>query len=844
MSKGMIKAAVLTAAAVVSLIVFSIITNKTNRDMTMEMESAALPTIALYYQQEEINELYGYVDEMNPVYMRDDITPIHTDRIFPIRIHAGNFAVDAISYEIRSMDMQRLVADAQVTDYKSNDGVIAADLEIQNLLEENEEYLLIITLVNGDKEISYYTRIIEPSGCYVKESIDFVQDFHVKTFDPKAYATLATYMEPEASKDNTTLADVSIHSTLRQVAWADFEGEVLGEPQVAVKEINESYNVIIMDYVLTSVGDGGQMEYYNVEEYYRVRYSQQRMYLLNFERKMNQIFRAENDNFYENYIQLGIRENAVEYKANETGTIVCFEQEGDLWSYNATEQKLSQVFSFRGYEGIDARENHDEHDVRIIKVDETGSTDFVVYGYMNRGVHEGQVGICVYHYDSVANTVEEELFIPSTHSYEVLKSELGQLVYENESGMFYIMLGGILYEVNLADTTEKELISGLDSDSYAVSASNQYVAYIAEGGKDAGTAVEVLNLEDGSKFTIEASEGRYIRPLGFMENDFIYGEAETQKVYTDQAGNTLFPMSDIYITDAKSADHEILKDYHEEGYYIDSIEVVDYTIYLNREKYNGMTYVPAEQDTIMNREGDTLETVSVHTEQFEVKQTQIQLAMNEMADKEAIVAKRLLTPKQILLEEARSLVLKEPEQEDFYYAYARGHVVAATDSATEAIAAANEHMGVVVGSSQQYIWKRARKAAQTAIPITIGEADVNGSSIVKAVNGMLESENLNIAVGSLLASGSTPKQVLKDAIQDAAVLDLTGSDLEAVLYYVNRGTPVFAMSSDTQAVLVVGYDSSNVTLYDPVTGENVKKSMEEAQEMFAQAGSIYFAYLK
>lgn len=844
MSKGMIKAAVLTAVAIVSLIVFSVITNKTNNNMTIEMAEATLPTITLYYQDEEINELYGYVDEMNPLYMRDDITPIHTDRILPIRIHADHFAVDSISYEIRSMDMERLISNTEVENYKNKDGVITAELEIQNLLEENEEYLLMITLVNGDREITYYTRIIEPSSCYVKESIDFVQDFHRNTFDSKGYATLATYMEPQASADNTTLAKVSINSTLRQVAWADFEGEVLGEPNVSVKEINPSYNVLIVDYVLGSVGDGGEMEYYNVEEYYRVRHSEQRMYLLNFEREMNQIFRAEDNNFYENYIQLGIRDSEVEYMANETGTIVCFTQEGELWSYNATEQTLSQVFSFRGYEGIEARENHDEHDVRIIKVDETGSTDFVVYGYMNRGVHEGQVGVSVYHYDSVANTVEEELFIPSTHSYEVLKSGLGQLVYENEAGMFYIMLGGTLYEVNLADTAEKEIISGLDSDSYAASASNRYIAYIKDGKQDAGTAVEVLNLEDGSKFTVEAAEGRYIRPLGFMGNDFIYGEAEISKVYTDQAGNTLFPMDTICIIDTESPNHELLKEYHEEGYYIESIEVVDYTIYLNREKYNGMTYVPADQDTIMNREGAAFETVSVHADNVDEKQTQIQLAMNELAEKEAITSKRLLTPKQILLEESRDIKLTEPEAEDFYYAYARGRVVAATNRATEAIAAANENMGVVVGSSQQYIWKRARKTSQSAIEITIGEADAGGNSIVRAISGMLQAEDLNVAVGSLLESGSTPKQVLKDTMQDAAVLDLTGSDLEAVLYYVNRGTPVFAMTSDTQAVLVVGYDSSNVTLYNPATGENERKNMEDAQEMFAQAGSIYFAYLK
>lgn len=48
---------------------------------------------------------------------------------------------------------------------------------------------------------------------------------------------------------------------------------------------------------MTATGDNGELEYYNVEEYYRVRYTNDRMYLLNFERTMDEIFRAENDDF-------------------------------------------------------------------------------------------------------------------------------------------------------------------------------------------------------------------------------------------------------------------------------------------------------------------------------------------------------------------------------------------------------------------------------------------------------------------------------------------------------------------------------------------------------------------
>ena len=54
--------------------------------------------------------------------------------------------------------------------------------------------------------------------------------------------------------------------------------------------------MIILNYVVTAKGESGELEYFNVEERYRIRYTSERMYLLNFERIMNQTFNGENAN--------------------------------------------------------------------------------------------------------------------------------------------------------------------------------------------------------------------------------------------------------------------------------------------------------------------------------------------------------------------------------------------------------------------------------------------------------------------------------------------------------------------------------------------------------------------
>ena len=259
MRKGTHKAAVLIVIFIFAVIVFENLTNHTNEDLTTEMAEATFPVISLYYNNTEINELHGYAKEMDAAYMRDAITPIATDRKLPIAIQTYQTAVDAISYEIRSLDAERLIANADVNSYEERHGKIIADLEIQNLLEAGQEYLLIIQLESGSDVLYYYTRIIEPEDCYVDACMDFVLEFNDKTFNDETTGSLATYME-KTTGDNTTLQYVTLNSSLKQVGWADFAGERLTDPALSIKEITSTYNVIVLDYVVTRVGESGERE--------------------------------------------------------------------------------------------------------------------------------------------------------------------------------------------------------------------------------------------------------------------------------------------------------------------------------------------------------------------------------------------------------------------------------------------------------------------------------------------------------------------------------------------------------------------------------------------------------
>ena len=841
MQKGAIKAVVLTVIFFVAVGVFSMMTNHVNEDLTTEMKNATLPVITLESSEQEVNELYGYHTKMNAASMRDTITPIGKDRKLPVTIQTYETSVDAISYEIRSLDGERLIANADVNSYDEKKGTITAELEIQNLLQEGEEYLLLINLESGNDVIYYYTRIVEMPNAHVDESLKFVKEFHNTTFNSETSGTLSTYME-KTTGDNTTLQFVSLNSSLKQLAWADFNGEQLTTPVPSIKEITDTYNVIVLDYVVTSIGEGGESEYYNVEEYYRVRYTSSRMYLLNFERRMNQIFRGENASFFDNYIELGIRSGNVEYQANETGTTVAFVQEGELWSYNETENTLAKVFSFRGYEGIDNRENYGEHDIKIVRIDEAGSLDYIVYGYMNRGNHEGEVGIEVNHYDSLSNTNEELAFISSDKAYEVMKSELGQMMYVTEGGELYLMVDGSVYGIDLSTLEMKELIKGLDKEIYAVSESDRYFAWTKDSQNGQSDTISLINFSSEKTFTITEGSGKYVKPLGFMGDDFVYGVANAADVSTEAAGNVNFPMYQIKILDVSSDTPSVLKTYEKNGYYVSGVDIEDYTMYLNRIQYNGTAYVDADQDMIMNREGDGNKIVSIVSSSSDSKETRFEISLPENVGEKA---PRLLTPRETILEQDRTLTLEDKGGNGKYYVYVKGDVVYTTDQVAGAITKANEKMGVVVGEDQEYIWKRSRDAIKPALSdIAVGAEDASSGSIAQCINAMLEKEGINISVSALIAGGETPKNILSNTMKDARILDLTGCSVEEVLYYVSCGNPVFAMTGSNEAVLVVGYDANNVIIFDSSSGNNFKQSITEADEVFKGAGNVFFTYLK
>ncbi|EJW92619.1 hypothetical protein EVA_19274, partial [gut metagenome] len=164
----------------------------------------------------------------------------------------------------------------------------------------------------------------------------------------------------------------------------------------------------------------------------------------------------------------------------------------------------------------DFRDSRMEHDIKIIRVEEDGDVDFVLYGYMNRGIHEGYSGVCVYHYSNDQNVVEEKVFIPSTESYEFLKVDLGTLSYVSGDNQLYLLFAENLYRVDINGGTYEILEKGISNEEFVVSETNAHSAWRVQEGERAGTIREI-DFDTRKLREITPQNGEQLRVLGFFK---------------------------------------------------------------------------------------------------------------------------------------------------------------------------------------------------------------------------------------------------------------------------------------------------------------------------------------
>ena len=841
MKKAVIKGAVIGIVFFTALFLISHLANEGNNDLTVEMAEATYPLV--YMEKEGIlyNCLHGYGKVMNTGFERDTITVLDESRSTGVVIETFDNTIVDIGFEVRSVDGSRLIEDGTVTDYEEKNGKIRFTVALKDLIDPDTDYCLVLLLtMENQNVIRYYTRVVWAEDYETVRKLDFVRDFCTKTFQKAGAKELTKYLESNSEGDNSTFYKVDIHSSFKQVTWGDMEVSMVTEPVPDIIDITKQTASIKQTYYVVTGSDKNKL-FHRVEEYYRIRYTKERTYLLDFERKMEQILSERDVPFENNKLNLGIISPDFDVLESEDGNILVFENGGRLFSYNVTDNKLSVLFAFYNAENRDQRVLYQKHRIRVLNVDEAGNIQFVVYGYMNRGHHEGDVGIQVYYYNSSLNTIEEAVYIPYDKSADVLLCEMENLLYMNRNNQLFFMLEGSVYGVDLEGKTYEILAEDMSDGSVQVSANGKMVVW--QKSQDIYSCRELLLTDLSSRRQIEigTQDGDYILPLGFIDEDLIYGLAHPSDITEDNAGKIIFPMYAVYI---QNVDGEILKEYRQDGIYVTDCVISKNQISMSRvtREENG-DYTAISDDQIMSSEAAEVGKNTVEVINAGIYEKQVQIVFKETVDKKGL---KVLTPKEVLFEGGRELTLTEPESKKTrYYAYGPDGVEGIYMNPANAVNLAYECSGVVTDAAGKYIFRKGNRVIRNQImAITGNMVDEERSSVSVCLDTILELEGVVRNTQLQLNQGEGPYEILQESLSDYQVLDLTGCTLDAVLYYVDQDLPVMVVLSDGNAVLITGFNELNIVIMDPLTGNLYKKGIKDSTEWFNQNGNCFITYVK
>lgn len=806
----------------------------------------SLPVVYMEVEGERVNALHGYQTKMQAQYTRDTVTPLPEDRVLTVMAENSGEEIINISYEIRSLDTLRLVEDTQLKEWDEAEESITARLPIQNLLEPEKEYLLTLILSTESKPaVYYYTRITLAEKFHTRQMMDFIKDFHDKTFDPVQSEELVIYMKQNTA-DWATLADVTLHSTFSQITWGDLKPRQVTQPEISVKDINETIGSFTMSYLAEAENPDreNQIDLYRIEEFYCVQWSEAQWYVLAFQRTMNQIFDPEHLSAEDRSIDLGIQQaDNVQALKSEDGQWITFSVNGQLWSYHGQSGELVRVFSFEQEGEQDIRNSLREHEIQIVEADNEGNIHFFVYGYMNNGVHEGCVGMAFYEYNRTDNELTEIFYLPSTTPYQVLKEEVGTLSYLSQSGLFYLMFGNSIYAIDFEGDEFVVVVEQVKEEGMAISSDSSVIAW--QDGKDArhGTQIHVMNLDTVEQYTIQAKRGECVRALDFIEKDLICGIArETDVDAADSLSSEMFPM---YAVEVYGQTPEPETRYEKSGVYISGVGVEPGSIKLYRmRKMAGGGYREIQEDALIQnstREEDTSQALAQMNS--ETRRNVYTIPKNQGGGVELTV-----TSPSGIIAGTNEISLRSQngsqEKDTSYYAFSYGRLQRICQTASEAIQLTYNDVGTVVYGDGNYVLRRGYRARDgQKITVPAVAASSKESSLAVCLETIVKMTGESVNAAELLKEGREPADILGEKMPGNAH-DLTGCGLEQVLYYyLSFGYPLIVRVQDQGTMLITGYGYQDLYLYSPVTGEETSMEIDDAARYFEENGNVFIGYI-
>lgn len=827
-----IPAAVFGLIFILALGIWNYVLIGKNNQGVSETSQASLPVLTVNTGGEDINELHGFTETVDASLMRDSITPLKEDQ-FQVFMKNGNSSIEALNYKIYK-ENNRSTLEKGVVSFKQTKKGVEADIKLKSRLDSGKTYLLALTLENDGDSITYYTRIIYGTDLHFTECLKFAKEFHDATLSDGNSEYVKKYLEAKEGTTANDLSSVDISSNQEAVCYASLKPRLERMYAPVIKEASSNVTSLEYRFILSAENSKGIKQYYQVTEYFRVRYSKDRMYLLNYERTQNAYFRYDALDRSNNRILMGITQmNPEELVSRNSGRKAAFVQENELWYYDYKNAAMTRVFSFVGEDYRESRNNYPQHGIHVMEMDKSGNIKFIVYGYMNRGEHEGKNGIGVYEYDADSGKVDEKAFIPVKIQYENLKDEIEKGAYLSDSGKFYFELDGAYYQVDLDSRESKTIAKNISNGMVAVSGTGMLAVTENE------TTIRIIDLENNKEHKISCEKGERIKPIGFVKEDLVYGVADAGDVKIKKDGSLQFPMKKVSIVDENNQE---LAKFEKGGVYVTDARVDGTVVVLSPARRSGSGYKTIKEDYIRYKD-KTEDKASLEYGYTSDRLNQVYLSFPDYVYVQT-VPKYLSAAMSQTKKECSITFAANDQRYKNAYVYAGGSLKGTYTDMAQAVKEAEKNAGVVVNSSQLYLWEKGvMKSYGKVANIPIVKAEAKDETGIACVKMITDSEGKDVTYGQLKRSKKDVYGMLYDSM-DKMAADYTGCKFEDVLYCISKGRPVIAKRANGTYILVISYNNTKIRYYDPLKEESVQADRSSMEKEFKKAGSVFYSYAK
>lgn len=760
-----------------------------------EIMEPTLPMVSFDIQGYRMNYLNGYTLPMEITAAREVLTPLSPTGEISLFIDAFENNIEKLSYQVTSLDGETILFDEVMELDSELDETYIINLD--HAATNSEETVLRITLSTDVMDVHYYTRIISYDQLMLQENADFVHKTHDAFFDQEEWVYLDKYfMGRTLGADDWN--QITLLSSVESAQWNGLSPTVKGPVKWQITDATSVYTSTRAEYIV-EINIEGNLEYYLVEEHYRTSYStgNKEMVFHKYERQATQIMQLEKMNAADNKLSIGVGKQDVHYLESSQYNIIAFVQGKELFVYDIEKNDLTKIYGDTlswNDEELDIRNRNFEYDIEILDVDNLGNVTYAVYGYVNSGAYEGNVGISLNYYDNLNQATTEKVFVKTEKAFAIGRDELRNSIHYNQAkNEIYLLANQIIYAINLETMEQEQISQVLDKDNYTVSENGYYLAF-SSGEEEVYDELTVLDIKTGSQKVIKAREEEKVYPLGFLDNDIIIGHAKKTDTLKDYKGQEITPAYEIEI---RTSENEVIKQYINEGIYIDSINVKDRVIYLNQVNKKNNIYMAVESDYIANNleeeRGDA--TIGITDSGNTGKLREIRYQGEVVNDFDRIYAMDAANNLAVEIFYP-SLTNGQP-----YYVYANGDLLSTHDQISDAIIEADNNYGAVINSSQQYLWRRGARAImyQNTWLQSIAKKRISeGQSVIEIVNAM-GMDNIQV---------------------------YTGTTIEDMCYLIHNDQAIGVRTKDGEWHLLVGYNDSLIYYLNE---DGDKKSMRISQ---------------